>query len=142
MVEAGHTWEFCRCILWNPLACGLNLFFCKKVLGIVLNNPYYYNLRRLNKTIGLSNNRAIPCQRSEEKGQRREVDFFLWNVKDNRAKWWFWPFFEQLLQFGGVFSQKSKIPENDCFEKVKIEKKKKKNLRLKNLFQISYITFL
>ena len=86
-------------------------------------------------------NRAIPCQRSEGKGQRQKVDFFLWNVKDNRANWWFWPFFEQLLQFGSVFSQKSEIPKSDRFEKVKIEEKKK-NLRLKNLCQISYIPFL
>ena len=41
--------------------------------------------------------RAIPCQRSEKKGQRRKMDFFLWNLKDNKANLWFWPFFEQLL---------------------------------------------
>ena len=41
--------------------------------------------------------RAIPCQRSEKKGHCRKVDFCWWNVKDNKANWWFWPFFEQLL---------------------------------------------
>ena len=28
---------------------------------------------------------AIPCQKSEKKGQRRKVDFFKGNVKDNKA---------------------------------------------------------
>ena len=37
--------------------------------------------------------RVMPCQRSEKKGQRQKVDFFLWNVKDTRANWWFWLFF-------------------------------------------------
>ena len=67
--------------------------------------------------------RAIPCQRSEKKGQRQKVDFFWWNMQDNKAIWWFWPFFEIFLEFWGVFSPKWKIPKNDCFEKVKIEEK-------------------
>ena len=36
---------------------------------------------------------AIPCQRSEKKGQYQKVDFFGWNVKGNTANWWFWSFF-------------------------------------------------
>ena len=36
---------------------------------------------------------AIPCHCSEKKGQRQKVDFLWWNVKDNKANWWFRPFF-------------------------------------------------
>ena len=36
-------------------------------------------------------------------------------------------FLSNSCNLGGVFSQKSKIPKNDCFEKVKIGKKKEKS---------------
>ena len=50
-----------------------------------------------------NSSRAIPCQRSEKKKVNVEKwIFFLWNVKDNKANWWFWPF------FGGVFLAKNK----------------------------------
>ena len=57
----------------------------------------------------------------QEKRSMSKSGFFWWNVKDNKANWWFLSFFEQHLWFCGVFSQKSKIPKNYCFEKVKIE---------------------
>ena len=51
--------------------------------------------------------------------------------------------FEHLLQFGGVFSQKSKIPKNDYFEKVKIEEKKYFFFKIKQLISnIIYIILI
>jgi hypothetical protein len=47
------------------------------------------------------------------------------------------------LQFGGVFSQKSKIPKNDRFKKVKIERKKEKKLKIEKLMSnIIYNIFI
>ena len=49
---------------------------------------------------------AIPCQRSEKKGQSRKVDYFWWNVKDNTSIWWFGRFFLTTFVISGVFSAK------------------------------------
>ena len=41
-------------------------------------------------------------------GPKKKVNvkkgIFLWNVTDNKAIWIFWPFFKQLLEFGGVLA--------------------------------------
>ena len=60
--------------------------------------------------------RAIPFQRSKKEGQRWKVDFVWWNVKDNKANLWFWPFFNNFCNFG-VFFPKMKNTQKLMFEK-------------------------
>ena len=74
----------------------------------------YCNITILQYFITASYWRTIPCQRSEKKVNFKKWIFFWWNVKDNKAIWWFW-------NLRGVFCLKSKIPKNYCLEKVKIE---------------------
>ena len=69
---------------------------------------------------------AIPCQWSEKKGQRWKVDFFyeMWKIKgqiDDLDR-----FLNNSCNLGVLLAKNQKYQKNDWFEKVKIEKKKKK----------------
>ena len=43
-----------------------------------------------------------------------------------------WAVFEQIFKFWGICGQKSKMAKKDCFEKVKIEEREKKNFFLRS----------
>ena len=63
-VSTGKEKKFYQCQVPSPNSLGVNV---KQIFG------------------GNGQVRAIPCQRSEKKGQCPKVDFLLRNVKDNRA---------------------------------------------------------
>ena len=59
-----------------------------------------------------------------EKGQHAKVDFFYERRKIRGQTDDFDRFLNNSCNLGVFFSQKSKIPKNYCFEKVKIEEEK------------------
>ena len=79
----------------------------------------------------MSHTGAIPCQRSEEKGQRRKVDFFneMWKIIGQIDD--FYRFLNNSCNLGVFIAKNKKIPKKYRFGKVEIEKKEEKNLRLK-----------
>ena len=83
---------------------------------------------------------AIPCQRSEKKGQCQKDDFFdeMWKIIRQIDD--FGRFLNNFCNFG-VFLAKNQKFKKHCFEKVNIERIFYLK-RLNNLFQIADISFL
>ena len=60
----------------------------------------------------------------QEKRLMSKSGFFLWNMKDSKANWWFLPFFDFYFSFGVFSAKNQKYLKITVLKKWKFKKKK------------------
>ena len=92
-------------------------------------------------TLCISLNWAIPCKRSEKKGQRQKVDFFYETWKIIRQIDDFCRFLNNFGNFWVILAKNKKYPKMTVLEKWKL-KNKNKIVKIEQLFWKIHISFL
>ena len=113
---------------WELITPGLRPLYCSVPAG-----------RPKKRRPILTRNRYVTYGRFHVKGPRKKVNvkkwIFLWNVKDNRANWWFWPFLNNSCNLGVFLAKNQKYPKITVLKKRKLKKRRKKVKDWKTYFK-------